>query len=129
MSKRKIEKRLPEPQHSKEQKADATSVRPAIAKPHVVRSPKFVSAEYDGILVSHGFNKNEHGTYVLCHKGTEYKFYLSPNFAACRVVWQGCPMPTIFSAMSVDNVDELNYLIKNVLVKIPTFMSEAPTDI
>ena len=43
MSKRKIEKRLPEPQHSKEQKADVTSVRPAIAKPHVVRSPNFTS--------------------------------------------------------------------------------------
>ena len=38
MSKRKIEKRLPEPQHSKEQKADATSVRPAIAKPLVIGS-------------------------------------------------------------------------------------------
>ncbi len=38
MSKRKIEKRLPEPQHSKEQKADVTSVRPAIAKPNVVCS-------------------------------------------------------------------------------------------
>lgn len=38
MSKSKIENRLTEPQHSKEQKADATSVRPAIAKPHVVCS-------------------------------------------------------------------------------------------
>lgn len=38
MSKSKIEKRLPEPQHSKEQKADGTSVRPAIAKPNVICS-------------------------------------------------------------------------------------------
>ena len=33
MHKSKIEKRLPEPQHSKEQKADGTSVSPAIANP------------------------------------------------------------------------------------------------
>ena len=37
MRKSKIEKRLPEPQHSKEPKADGTSVRLAIAKPTVVR--------------------------------------------------------------------------------------------
>ncbi len=43
MNKSKIEKRLPEPQPQKEQKADGTSVSPAIAKPHVVRSPKSVS--------------------------------------------------------------------------------------
>ena len=36
MRKSKIEKRLPEPQHSKEPKSDGTSVRPAIAKPTVV---------------------------------------------------------------------------------------------
>jgi len=36
MSKSKIEKRLPEPQHSKEQNSDTTSVRPAIAKPNVI---------------------------------------------------------------------------------------------
>ena len=35
MRKSKIEKRLPEPQHSKEQKADGTSVSPVIAKPIV----------------------------------------------------------------------------------------------
>lgn len=45
MNKSKIEKRLPEPQHSKEKKADVTSVRPAIAKPHVVRSPSVLSAQ------------------------------------------------------------------------------------
>lgn len=45
MNKRKIEKRLPEPQHSKEQKADGNSVRPAIAKPNVVRSPNVLSAQ------------------------------------------------------------------------------------
>jgi|GEM_PF-6418257 len=39
MNKSKIEKRLPEPQRIKEQKADDTSVRPAIAKPIVVCSP------------------------------------------------------------------------------------------
>jgi len=38
MKKSKIEKRLPEPQHSKEQKADGTSVSPAIAKPNVICS-------------------------------------------------------------------------------------------
>ena len=38
MSKSKIEKRLPEPQPKKEQKADGTSVRPAIAKPNVICS-------------------------------------------------------------------------------------------
>ena len=38
MIKSKIEKRLPEPQHSKEPKADGTSVRPAIAKPTVICS-------------------------------------------------------------------------------------------
>ena len=43
MNKSKIEKRLPEPQHSKEQKADATSVSPAFAKPTVVRSPNLDS--------------------------------------------------------------------------------------
>ena len=102
---------------------------PTIGNTPVVRSPNIVSAEYDGILVSHGFNKNEHGTYVLCHKETEYKFYLCENSASVRVVWQGCPMPSIFHGMSVDNVDELNYLIKNVLVKIPTFLAKAPTDI
>ena len=47
MKKSKIEKRLPEPQHSKEQKADATSVSPAFAKPTVVRSPNIVSTEKD----------------------------------------------------------------------------------
>ena len=36
MRKSKIEKLLPEPQQSKEQKDDATSVRPAIAKPNVI---------------------------------------------------------------------------------------------
>jgi hypothetical protein len=35
MNKRKIKELLPEPQHSKEQKADGTSVSPAIAKPNV----------------------------------------------------------------------------------------------
>ena len=44
MSKSKIEKRLPEPQYKKEQKADVTSVRPAIAKPHVIGSQ---STSYD----------------------------------------------------------------------------------
>ncbi len=39
MHKSKIEKRLPEPQPIKEQKADGTSVSPAIAKPNVVRWP------------------------------------------------------------------------------------------
>ena len=43
MNKSKIEKRLPKPQHSKEQKADVTSVSPAIAKPHVVRSPNDIT--------------------------------------------------------------------------------------
>ena len=38
MKKSKIEKRLPEPQYKKEQKADVTSVRPAIAKPLVIGS-------------------------------------------------------------------------------------------
>ena len=38
MRKSKVEKRLPEPQHSKEQKADVTSVSPAIAKPTVICS-------------------------------------------------------------------------------------------
>ena len=47
MNKSKIEKRLPEPQHSKEQKADATSVSPAFAKPTVVRSPNIVSTKKD----------------------------------------------------------------------------------
>ena len=36
MRKSKIEKRLPEPKHSKEKKDDATSVRPSIAKPNVI---------------------------------------------------------------------------------------------
>ena len=36
MRKSEIEKRLPKPQHNKEQKDDATSVRPAIAKPNVI---------------------------------------------------------------------------------------------
>jgi len=47
MSKSKIEKRLPEPQPNKEQKADGTSVRPAIAKPNVIGSqspPKLFTA-------------------------------------------------------------------------------------
>ena len=126
MRKSKIEKRLPEPQHSKEQKDDATSVRPAIAKPRVVRSPKSVSTEYDKILVSNGFNKNEHGAYVLCHKETDYRFYLSSNFASCRALWLGSPMTSIFHGMSVDNIDDLNYLIKNVLVKIPNLMAKTP---
>ena len=38
MNKSKIEKRLPEPQLKKEQKADVTSVSPAIAKPTVICS-------------------------------------------------------------------------------------------
>ena len=38
MRKSKIEKRLPEPQRSKEQKSDATSDSPAIAKPNVICS-------------------------------------------------------------------------------------------
>ena len=38
MKKSKIEKRLPEPKHSKEKKADKTSVSPAIAKPNVICS-------------------------------------------------------------------------------------------
>lgn len=46
MSKSKIEKRLPEPQHSREQKADGTSVRPAIAKPNVICSQS-VYATFD----------------------------------------------------------------------------------
>jgi len=39
MRKSKIEKRLPKPQHSKEQKDYGTSVRPAIAKPPVQATP------------------------------------------------------------------------------------------
>ena len=44
MRKSKIKKRLPKPQHSKEQKADATSVRPVIAKPNVIccQSPPII---------------------------------------------------------------------------------------
>ena len=44
MRKSKIEKRLPEPQHNKEQKNDVTSVSPAIAKPNVIccQSPPIV---------------------------------------------------------------------------------------
>ena len=39
MDKKKIRERLPEPQPNKEQKADDTSINPAIGKPNVVRSP------------------------------------------------------------------------------------------
>ena len=38
MDKKKIRERLPEPQPNKQQKADGTSVSPAIAKPNVVCS-------------------------------------------------------------------------------------------
>ena len=67
MSKSKIEKRLPEPQHSKEQKADATTVRPAIAKPTVVRSPNILSTEKDEDKIGSG--KNQHGRFVLDKDG------------------------------------------------------------
>lgn len=126
MNKSKIENRLPEPQPNSTKNDQLTSVSPSIAKPNVVRSPNVVSTEFDEILVSNGFNKNEHGTYVLCHKETQYRFNLSENLASCTVVWLGSPMPTIFHCMSVDNIDELNYLIKNVLIKIPTFMAKSP---
>jgi len=105
---------------------DVTTSSPACTKPIVVRSPNSMSPVYEKILVSNGFNKNEHGTYVLCHKETEYKFYLSSNFASCRVLWLGSPMTSIFHGMSVDNIDDLYYLIKNVLVKIPTLMAKTP---
>ena len=68
MSKSKIENRLTEPQHSKEQKADATSVRPAIAKPHVVRSPNFVSAE-NTVEQFKESNANEYGRFILDENG------------------------------------------------------------
>jgi len=68
MSKSKIEKRLPEPQHSKEQNSDTTSVRPAIAKPIVVRSPNFLSTEKTVEEVKEG-RKNEYGRLVLNETG------------------------------------------------------------
>ena len=59
MKKSKIEKRLPEPQYKKEQKAEGNSVRPAIAKPRVVRSPKSVGEPVTKLADFPKFNDNE----------------------------------------------------------------------
>ena len=67
MNKSKIEKRLPEPQHSKKQKADATSVSPAIAKPTVVRSPNILSTEKEVDELNN--SKNQYGRFVLDENG------------------------------------------------------------
>ena len=67
MNKSKIEKRLPEPQHIKEQKADATSVSPAIAKPTVVRSPNILSTKKE--VDEFNNSKNQYGRFVLDENG------------------------------------------------------------
>ncbi len=118
-----------EQKHNEEQNADAANSQPAYCKTDVSGTQSDVSPEYCKQLEQSGFVKSSNGAFTLCHNETEYRFYLSRNNASARVVWKGCPMPSLFHNMSVDSSQELDYLIKNVLIKIQTFMAKAPTDI
>jgi len=62
MSKSKIKKRLPKPQPKNEQKADGTSVRPAIAKPLVIGSQS-PPMSLDGAIKEGYTIKNRAGGY------------------------------------------------------------------
>ena len=69
MDKKKIRERLPKPQPNKEQKADGTSVSPAIAKPNVVCSQSELDKTLNSNSPSYLFIETEIGIVNLSNIG------------------------------------------------------------